>query len=73
MPTDEPPAPPSAKQAYTKFRTDCQREHQASLACITDNYGNRDVCQPFFDNYKECRKEEQKRRLEENAKRSSFW
>ena len=68
MPPEE-----ASKEKYTKFQTDCKKEHQDSLACITDNYGNRDVCQPFFDAYKECRKEEHKRKLQENAKRSSFW
>ena len=59
----------SGKQR-SKFLTDCKKEHKASLDCIMDNYEDRGVCQPFFDFYKECRKEEQKRRLERNARMS---
>ena len=59
----------SGKQR-SKFLTDCKKEHKASLDCIMDNYEDRGVCQPFFDSYKECRKEEQKRRLERNARMS---
>ena len=54
----------------SKFVTDCKKEHKASLDCIMDNYEDRAVCQPFFDTYKACRKEEQKRRLEMNARMS---
>jgi hypothetical protein len=62
----------------TKFATDCSTQHAASLRCIEDNYTNKDVCQSFFDNYKQCRREERQRRLDENAKKSksgksSFW
>jgi hypothetical protein len=62
------------QETYTKFRTDCKQEHAASLNCIHENYQNKNVCQPFFDSYKECRKAENERRLVENSQRGgSFW
>jgi glutamine synthetase len=56
----------------TKFVTDCAQQHRESLSCIEDHYDQKAVCQPFFDNYISCRREERKRRLEQNAKKS-FW
>jgi CHCH domain len=53
----------------SKFQTDCSKEHAASLSCIVDNLADKKVCQPFFEAYKACRKEENKRRLEANAKK----
>ena len=51
----------------SKFYTDCSKQHRASLTCLMDNQGQRDVCQPFFDAYKECRKAENARRREEKG------
>lgn len=57
----------------TKFYTDCQSEHSASLECSITNYENKHVvCQPFFDAYKECRREEQKRRRDEMLKKMGW-
>uniref|UniRef100_A0A7S1ZEW9 CHCH domain-containing protein n=1 Tax=Trieres chinensis TaxID=1514140 RepID=A0A7S1ZEW9_TRICV len=53
----------------SKFFTDCSKQHSESLRCIEDNYEQKDVCQPFFDAYKACRREENQRRLEENKRR----
>ena len=58
-------------QQRSQFYTDCSKEHSESLRCIEDNYEKKQVCQPFFDAYKACRREENKRRLEENARRSA--
>ena len=54
----------------TKFFTDCQKEYLASINCRLEHYDHKqtNVCQHFFDNYKACRREENERRLEENAK-----
>ena len=57
----------------SKFLTNCKEQHAASLQCIQDNYDDRSVCQPFFDAYKKCRKEERERHLEENAKHVKWW
>mmetsp|Transcript_5135 Transcript_5135/g.7841 ORF Transcript_5135/g.7841 Transcript_5135/m.7841 type:complete len:112 (-) Transcript_5135:141-476(-) len=54
----------------SKFMTACAKEHRNSLQCIEDNYERKDLCQPFFDVYKECRREEHKQKLEENARLS---
>ena len=56
----------------SKFATDCSIQHRASLECIEDNYVNRDVCQPFFDAYITCRRDERERRLAKNTSRG-FW
>lgn len=57
----------------TKFATDCTAQHRASLACIEDNYTTKETdCQRFFQDYKQCRREERERRLEGNSKRSFF-
>jgi hypothetical protein len=58
----------SGKQR-SKFLTDCRQEHAASLKCIEDNYTNRDVCQPFFEAYKKCRRDEKKRKLEDKEQK----
>jgi hypothetical protein len=59
----------------SKYHTDCQKEHDESLQCIYDNYNDKSVCQPFFDAYKACSKEERERQRAANAKRygSSWW
>jgi hypothetical protein len=56
----------------SKLQTDCRQQQAASLNCIQDNYDKKTVCQPFFDDYKKCRKEENDRRLEENSKKYFF-
>ena len=57
----------------TKLATDCKSQQQDSLQCIMDNYERREVCQPFFEAYKACRRREREERLEKNAQRGSFW
>ena len=53
----------------SKLVTDCRIQQRASLACIEENYHNKDVaCSTFFDAYKKCRREEHERKLEANAK-----
>jgi len=54
----------------TKLFTDCKTEYIASINCRLENYDHKEtnVCQPLFDTYKACRKEENDRRLEENAR-----
>ena len=77
----QPKAAPHATKPSTtaRFLTNCAQEHAASLTCIEQNYQNRAVCQPFFDNYRQCRKEEEDRRKDANAKASGatgggwFW
>ena len=54
----------------SKLMTDCKKKHSESLKCIEENYERRELCQPFFDAYKLCRKEEHERRLEENYRLS---
>jgi hypothetical protein len=61
----------SRGEQMTKFFTHCEPERSRSLKCIEDNYEKKNVCQTFFDDYKKCRGEERKRRLEENAKKSA--
>ena len=62
-------------QGQTKFFTDCQKEYLASINCRLEHHDHKltNICQPLFDNYKACRVEENKRRLEENAKGNSIW
>lgn len=57
----------------SKFLTNCKEQHAASLQCINDNYDNRAVCEPFFQAYKKCRKEEREQHLEQNAKHVKWW
>ena len=54
----------------SKFTTACAQQHRNSLECISDNYERKELCQPFFDAYKECRREEHQKKLEENARLS---
>lgn len=54
----------------SKFTTHCQVQHSNSLKCIEENYDNRNVCEPFFDTYKKCRREEHQMKLERNARMS---
>lgn len=54
----------------SKFTTDCKVFHSNSLNCIEENYENKSVCEPFFEAYKKCRREEHGRKLKMNAKMS---
>lgn len=68
----QPKRPPHAGfdrpgQTTAKFLTNCAKEHGESLQCIERNYQDRTPCEPFFQAYKDCRKEENDRRLEANA------
>ena len=58
----------------TKFFTDCKQEYLASINCRLEHHDHKEsnICQPLFDSYKACRKEEHQRLLEENAGKS-FW
>ncbi|CAB9516890.1 expressed unknown protein [Seminavis robusta] len=58
----------------SKLYTDCKAEYLASINCRLEHHDHKttNVCQPFFDEYKACRKEEHQRILEENAKRSGW-
>jgi hypothetical protein len=62
----------TTKVSASKQQTDCRPQQSESLACIQENYETKHVCQPFFDAYKLCRKEEHARILEENSKKSFF-
>lgn len=63
----------------SKLVTDCRVQQRASLQCIEENYENKDqACAPFFDAYKQCRRDEHERKLVENARstggqRHGFW
>ena len=72
------PPPHATADNYTgkaigQFYTDCAKEHRESLQCIERNYQNRSACDPFFDAYKACRKEENDRRMEANANSGRRW
>jgi hypothetical protein len=57
------------KSGTSKQVTDCRIEQRASLACIEQNYANKDMaCQKYFEEYKKCRKAEHERKLDANAK-----
>lgn len=48
-----------------QLRTECAKEHQASIICSTENFENKDtVCEPEFEAYKACRQEEQRKKFE---------
>jgi hypothetical protein len=61
------------------FLTNCSKEHRDSLQCIERNYQNRAACDPFFQAYKNCRREENEKVRAENQKQSGgssggwFW
>lgn len=52
----------------SKFHTSCGREHSASLKCISQNYEAKALCQPYFDAYKKCKREEHQKLLEERGR-----
>lgn len=57
----------------SKLVTDCRAQQRASLACIEENYQNKDrACAEYFDAYKKCRREEHERKLEANTKASAW-
>ena len=61
------------KSGASKLVTDCRVQQRASLACIEENYHNKnEACAGFFEAYKKCRREEHERKLEANA-RASAW
>jgi len=61
------------KRGASKLLTDCGIHQRASLACIEENYQNKDLaCMAYFAEYKNCRREEHERKLEANAKASAW-
>lgn len=71
----QPKRAPHAGQEHqghttAKFLTNCAEEHSNSLECIERNYQNRSACEPFFQAYKACRKLENQKRLDDNAKKA---
>jgi hypothetical protein len=63
------PIQPSNAENASKLKTDCRAEQRASLRCIEENYENKDVaCAQFFEDYKQCRRNEHERKLARNAK-----
>jgi len=60
-------------KSASKLSTDCRKEQRASLACIEENYTNKnEACAVHFETYKACRRKEHERKLEANA-RASAW
>ena len=60
-------------KSASKLSTDCRKEQRASLACIEENYTNKnEACAVHFEAYKACRRKEHERKLEANA-RASAW
>ena len=60
-------------KSASKLSTDCSKEQRASLACIEENYTNKnEACAVYFETYKACRRKEHERKLEANA-RASAW
>ena len=51
----------------SKMRGGCRKLAADSYRCLEK--GDRDACKPFFEAYKECRKDEHARVLAENGKR----
>ena len=61
------------KSGASKLVTDCRVQQRASLACIEENYENKnEACAHYFEAYKKCRREEHERKLEANAKASAW-
>ena len=53
----------------SQYQTDCSYEQRNSLQCINDNYDTKDItCQPYYQAYKDCRKIEHERKLDEKQK-----
>merc|ERR1712160_102894 len=56
--------PASSKRGASKQHTDCTAQQRASLACIEENYQDKNAaCAEFFQAYKTCRKAEHERKL----------
>lgn len=53
----------------SKMRTECSKLAQASYKCLEQNPGNNSACQQYFDVYKECRKNEHTRIVEDRRKK----
>ena len=59
-------------KSASKLSTDCRKEQRASLACIEENYTNKnEACAVHFETYKACRRKEHERKLEANARASA--
>jgi len=66
--------PASSERGASKQQTDCRAQQRASLACIEENYQDKNVaCAEFFHAYKTCRKAEHERKLEANARASGWY
>ena len=61
------------KSGASKLVTDCRVQQRASLACIEENYQNKnEACAKYFEEYKKCRRQEHERKLEANARASGL-
>jgi hypothetical protein len=59
------------KSGASKLKTDCRQQQRASLKCIEENYENKDqACAEYFEAYKQCRRDEHQKKLDENARSS---
>ena len=65
--------PPQAKVQGKGKKDECDELRQASLKCLYSNPDEKEKCQGFFDNYKQCKKDLHERTIAERRKRTSFW
>ncbi|CAI5994438.1 unnamed protein product [Closterium sp. NIES-64] len=68
----------AAREAEAARRTGRMSDHMCaahyadSLKCLDKNGYDKSKCEDKFDAYKECRKQDREKRLEENSKKSFF-
>eukprot|EP01033_Poteriospumella_lacustris_P014207 gene14206-10152_t len=70
--TSTPQEKAPATRMATQFHTECQELANLSYKCLEKNVGNKDKCQEAFENYRDCRSKEHKRKIEERRRQTSM-
>lgn len=53
-----------AEKSASKYYDPCQEAASRSIRCMNRNNGDRDMCQDYFQAYRDCKKEWQKQMRE---------
>ncbi|KAM0722000.1 hypothetical protein Q7P37_002926 [Cladosporium fusiforme] len=62
-----------SNKRYSEYFDPCQEAADKSLKCLRRNGGDREMCQDYFEAYKECKKNWMEEMKEEKRKNSKSW
>ncbi|KAL1588218.1 hypothetical protein WHR41_02903 [Cladosporium halotolerans] len=62
-----------SNKRYSEYFDPCQDAANKSLKCLRRNGGDREMCQDYFEAYKECKKNWMEEMKEEKRKNAKPW